>query len=453
MPGFDNIIDVQIAIQSPPVSASTFGIPAVVPTAGSLGVGFTERVRFYDRGSESLADDLAAGDITSDVAEAVNLIYSQLLSVSRVAVLRVDSDVAQSVTYTFTGTPASGDKLIITVNGIEVELSADSTDLGDEVGDLRTLMGVDLSDEPVTIGGSAGVITITADPAGTPFTSSAEVILAGAGTLEVAETAATANRSISTELDLVRAENDDWFAICPATRTRLQLERIAEWVESKRKLLIAQTADADVLTSVNTDLASALKAKNYSNTLVLYHYDSEFANAALAGFYFEADPGVRATTVFGKTLVGVTPQTQLSDTEMVNLQSKNANVYSTLKKRGVVGMGKVASGEWFDVIVTKHWLQARIEERWADLQIREANANRRVPYDDTGIEMAANEIRAQLADAVIAGHVVAGSEVVEPPAFASVSDADKAARRIRIPWSAQISGAIHSGIVRGYLQL
>lgn len=107
----------------------------------------------------------------------------------RITISRTDD--TQVVTYTFSGTPAVGNVMDITINGELGTHTADSTVLNDEVGDLRTALDTALAAEAVTVGGATNVITVTADVAGDEFTYEALVTQTGGGSLAVAEVLTT----------------------------------------------------------------------------------------------------------------------------------------------------------------------------------------------------------------------------------------------------------------------
>lgn len=93
----------------------------------------------------------------------------------------------QVLTLLYSGTPEVGDDMNVTVNGVDTTHTADGTTLNDEVGDLRSALTTDLAAEPVTVGGTAATITITADD-GETFTYAADIVLTATGDLAVADT-------------------------------------------------------------------------------------------------------------------------------------------------------------------------------------------------------------------------------------------------------------------------
>jgi hypothetical protein len=98
----------------------------------------------------------------------------------------VSADLAV-LTFTFSGTPEVGDDMNITINGVLGSHTVDSAVLNDEVGDLRTALTTALAAEPVTVGGAAAVVTVTADDERVWMTGTASINLVASGSLAVAE--------------------------------------------------------------------------------------------------------------------------------------------------------------------------------------------------------------------------------------------------------------------------
>ena len=93
MAGLDNDILISVFTDNPPVPAAGFGVPRYLAAPGTLGGGFTERVRFYEN-TAAVATDLASGDITASVSAALVAAFSQEPKVVKYAVGRVEAGIA-----------------------------------------------------------------------------------------------------------------------------------------------------------------------------------------------------------------------------------------------------------------------------------------------------------------------------------------------------------------------
>ena len=444
-------VSVTVTGDALPVSAAVFTTLLHVAAAGTLGVGFTERVRYYDTAADAAADT----DLTSDAIDAVSDCFSQTLHVNRVGVARIGADVAQVHTISITGAADGVWQIPITLfDGTEIlaEYTASGSAIASAIATgLRAAIGTELSGvdaaSDLTIGGAGADITITADVAGNPFTVGT-VVDPGSGTHT--SVATTPNKSIKTEMALVAEESSAWYGVTIASRVKLQIERMAEWVETTEKIFIPQNNDADLLTTATDDLASVLKAAGYKRTGVLYHAtDGEWAAEDWAAFKLAADPDTTATLWSYATLTGPAKNESLSTTQKTNLDGKRANYYLDFYGSGATAPGVMADGGKIEDRVMLDWVTARTREAVANRLLAASARNSKIPYTDVGIETMASAIRGVLVQGENAGHFVAGTTSVIKPKLVDVSDADKTARVLRLSFRAQKAGAIEKAIVTG----
>lgn len=444
---FDGNIDVTVLVDQPAVPPAGFGVPLLA--ARGLGAGFTERIRYYTSAAE-VATDLAATDLSAAVALALNTALAQDPHVASLAVGRVEADAAQQITFTFSGTTALvGENFTITINGTDYTFVATG-------GETPTAVAAALeplvdADPAVSAGSGAGVLTVTADVAGDAFTYASAEDSAG---LAVAEAVAQANVSISTELDAILAADSAWYGLAISTRTVLDITRAALWTETNKRLFIAQSSDADILTSVTSDIASSLQTLDYKRTAVLYHSnDAEWPAFAWMALKLAADPDETTTIWAYATLTGITPNT-LTATQRTNLRGdgtpgsgKNGNVYGELGGVGATGDGMAASGLWLDLRITADWMEARIAEHMKTLQLQTSNRNSKIPFNDAGIALKASQIERVYTAGVVAGHFNDETLSMDVPTAASISA--KNDRKVTIPFTCEATGAIQSATVNG----
>jgi len=75
-------------------------------------------------------------------------------------------------------------------------------------------------------------------------------------------------------LNAIEAEDSDFYAIITAYRASADLTEIAAWVETRSKIFLASSEDADVLTVVTTDVLSLMAAQAYNRTAYIWHHQS-----------------------------------------------------------------------------------------------------------------------------------------------------------------------------------
>lgn len=249
-------------------------------------------------------------------------------------------------------------------------------------------------------------------------------------------------KSISAAQD----SNDSWYKLIIASKAEADVKDAAEYIETQRKIFCVSLEDADILTSVTTDLASDLKALGYVRTYVFFSEESEkYPEAAIEGLLCPKDPG--SYTYKFKTIRGITPS-KLTDSQITNLRSKNVNFFQTVGGVNMFEEGTViGEKEYIDTIIFIDWLHARMSERiFATLVSVD-----KVPYTDNGIGVIENDVRAQLAEGIRVGGLAADpAPIVSVPKASEVDSADKLARALRnVTFNATLAGAIHSVEVSG----
>lgn len=443
----DSIIDIDISLSAPAVSRAGFGTPLI--GCHNLPVGFTERIRFYASAAEAAADT----DLTADAQARVTTGFSQSPSPSQIAVGRLDNDQAQIVEFTV-AVADTGD-YSITINGITETYSA--TVPGDTVTTIASGLAGLINGNPtlsavVTATPAAGVVSVAADVAGTPFTFSSAAPVGGS----ITEAETQANLSVATSLDAILAENAaGWYGLCLDTRATflanndLEIERAAEWTEANNKLFFGQSASADIITSVSSDIASELKANSYQRTALIYYSDnSENTDIAWLATFLANDFDQTAPTASFQTLEGIATE-ELGTTAQNNLNAKYANYYTTLKGVGATANGLVAANYDIELIVTADWVEARASESIAQLFLNTANSGTRIFFNDKGFEQVAGLVFNVLKNGEVIGHFNQETSEVKVPKLSEVSASDRSAGILRMEFGTQYSGKVKQVIIRG----
>jgi hypothetical protein len=240
--------------------------------------------------------------------------------------------------------------------------------------------------------------------------------------------------------------DDDWYALAAQTITKADIIAIAAWVEPRTKLYIARSADADIITNATDDVASTLEAAEYDRTSVMYHSkaSTEYADAAWLGDTLPRDPG--SQTFKFKTLKTITFDT-LTSAQKDYALGKNANTYQRVAGVNITQDGKVASGEFIDIIRGIDWLTARIKER---IFTRLINSPK-IPFTNAGIAIIETQVREQLDIAVDRQLVAPEPEyTVTVPDVLETDELDRQNRQLKnVNFRARLAGAIHYVEIRG----
>lgn len=257
---------------------------------------------------------------------------------------------------------------------------------------------------------------------------------------------------VAASLNAIMSEDNSWYGLLVDQAMASDYDDIAAWVETNKKLFIVWTTDANTPDGTKTtDPASVLKAMGYDRSAVIFHIapsaGDDYPDAAWMGEGFPYDPGT--STWAYKTLKGVTPDSITGAKESA-LQGKNCNYYSEVGGVNITQEGKVASGEWIDIIIGTDWIEARLREAVYSALVN----NRKIPYDDSGITLIEGLVKGVLNQAAAAGILQADSIVVTVPRYADIPQADKLARKLPdVKFTALYQGAIHRTTINGTISV
>lgn len=426
------VVDVSISVETQFPSRLGFGTPAVV----TYHTRFAENNRTYSSFLEFTEDGFDASD---EAYRIVQKLFSQNPSPTQVVVgrlatapvhtgeLTITSAVEGSVVSFKVMQPATG--LVSTISYTVAAAETPTT--------VATAVELLVEAVPGIASSSAlAVIALGTDVAGDP------VYVFDLQNCTFADTSVLG--TYEAELDALRADNDDWYFLLIGSQGALDIADVAEWSEANKKLFFYQRTDSSLVTSVDA-AAAALAAAEYTHTAGIYHWNGmERADAAWVGLGAPLDPG--SITWSLKTLAGITARNP-SSTGLSNLDAANVNHYTTIRGVSVVRQGRVASGEWIDIV---HGIDA-LQDRIAVDVFGLLAASPKVPYTDKGIVMVDNVLKGALSAFTGESALLApGTVNTFVPARANISTGDVAARQLRdVTFTAKLTGAIHFVQIRG----
>jgi hypothetical protein len=429
----DDIVNVNISVESSAPSRAGFGVPMVL----DYHTRWTEMIRSYTS-AKSWLDD---GGLVSDAAYvALAAIFSQNPKIPRVKVGRR----LTAPTWRIELTPTAANLAVysgkILLPGGTVEsfsFTSDGTATVAEItagltAAINALIGTFTATDQTTF------VRVVADTAGKIFQ-----IYDLSSNLAFANT--TVNAGIVPDLAAVEAVDGDWYGVISTSKGDAEILALAAAIETRRKLFVVASSDSEVLTGSTTDIASDLKLASYNRTALLYHSnESSHPEAAWMGKLFPFDPG--SETWKFKTLAGVTVDA-LSDTKIQNAKGKNAGVYTTVAGLAITEEGKVADGEFIDVVRFIDFIHARLQE-----EVFGALANaRKIAYTDLGVSVIEGIIRGVLQLGINQGGFASTpAPTVTVPKVADISPVDRANRLLPdITFTATLAGAIHAVEISG----
>lgn len=443
MSSINAVVEVNVETQTKSVAKASFNIPMLV--AHFATTVFANRVRTYDisSGLTGLVDDgFATSHPVYKMAEAFAAQQPKIktLKVGRrgnasTMTLRITPQAQNSVTYA------------VTINKVTYEYTSDANALLAEVC-TGIAAAINAGTEPVTADGTSGThVDLTADVPGACFTVSLADNYDGAALMSREDR--TTDPGLAADLNAIQLEDNNFYLLCLDSQSKAEQGVAAAWAQTAKKLFVTTTGDTDVKSAGTTDIAATTKASNYDRTYVVYDQNPHMRCAeAWAGLMLPKNPG-SATWKF-KTPVGPWAQ-QLTATEIANLESKNCNYFSNIGGVDIMSDGKVAVGEWIDIVRGIDWWKARLQER---VFARQVNTPK-IPFDNEGIMGIESDVWAQIQEGQSPQYRLLDKDreaTVTVPDSIDVSAQDKIDRKLQgVTFQAYLAGAIHytgiSGVV------
>lgn len=439
MSDIEQIIDVQVSRETSAVTQAGFGVMMFL----GLHKRFNERALEFS----STADMLTAGfEVTDKEYLAASVYFGQTVSPKKIYIGRQATDDVQTITVSAAG--GAGETYTVTIDGGNGAEVFTRTTSGSETAAVAAaamdalINGSGTLDVTADDAAADGTMTLTPTVAGTPYTlfTSSNITVS----LTVSETFADALAAV----DAIA----DFYGIATYSHLEADILSVATYANSNKKIYGYSTSNTTDKTTAITAIMGQLQA--LSNDRVFGTWDeeagvaatdaTEYPEAAWFGNRLPSAPG--SSTWMFKTLSGISVDS-LTNTESTNIRSKNGNTYETIGGVNITREGKMASGEYIDIIRGVDWLESRMEER---IYSRFVNLPK-IPYTNAGIAVIEAEVRAQIQEAIDAG-VIDGEQgfTVTVPRVADVSANDRANRILpAVTFVAKLAGAIHNATVRG----
>ncbi|WP_210502206.1 DUF3383 family protein [Pantoea ananatis] len=251
-------------------------------------------------------------------------------------------------------------------------------------------------------------------------------------------------------------KDDDLLPVCAAIES-----------SSLSRILAVTTKNTDaLLTTVNTDIASKVKAAKYSRTFVQYSSTSNYGAISAFGRAFTVDFNGFGTTITlkFKQEPGITYES-LTPPQAAALDAKNCNVYVYYANdTAILQQGVMGNGDFFDERHGLDWLQNYVQTNLFNLLY---TSGTKVPQTDAGNTRIMANVEASMDQAVdnglIAPGVWNGGQIgqlspgdtltkgyyVYMAAISSQAQADREARKsVPVQVACKLAGAIHYASVQ-----
>lgn len=451
MANIERIVNATILLRSAPVAEKTFSDMIVIGTHN-----FTvSRVS-----SVSSADELLDKGVSEldPLYRAVKTAFSQEPGVDTVYIgRRVPTSAAITIATPFGD---AGEVYSVTIEYMEGTQQGSAvftyTTVGDSTDDTSTKIAALLA--AIINPNTALTATATLDSialvtaAGTPAVTTV--------TSNITPVFTPATETITVAAAAAKRENDVFYGVTTTSRVLAEQLQLADWIEANDKLGGFATGDVNsYVGGSTTDLLARMNAKNYFRSFGIYTQatltEGEYPEIALMSRKFREQPG--SETWANATLGGVS-DSNLSESEFKAIVAKNGNTFEPFRNLALSQNGKVAGGEWIDVIRFRDWQLEQVRVNGFA-----AFVNNRIGFTDPGIAILHNRLLQSLNKGVDVGGIA--PKEVDPvtqrlipsyttvyPSASSITANDKALRVLKgLKFTARLTGAIHAVEINGTL--
>ena len=418
MTDLNSLISIQINRATATVQRASFAIPCFI----AAHVGFADRAKEYTSTTEVAVDFTT----TSNVYKAASKYFSQGKGLKTLVVGR-----RQVPSVTITPTAADNTVYSFKLNGTSISItSGTSATATTIVTALKAAISSAGITDPVASGTSTLVLTSANGYSVTNLSTNLSMA------------AASPTETWADTITAVKGGNDSWFHLSTETHVDNDILAIAAAIETYGgdKQYVVGSQSSGIKTSSTSDIASQLKALNYANTRMIYSADADanFIECAWVGYF--APQQVGSTHWCYKTLSGIVAD-KLNSSESGYILGKNCSTYeANIGGQDVVVGGKVASGEWADVMDGVAWLKARLQE---GIWFQQVNSPK-IGYTAAGAAIIEAEVRRVVIEAIQVGILAeAPAPTISVPNVLNVAPAVRATRVLPdVTFEARLAGAI-----------
>lgn len=446
------IVEVGITLNTAGSTREGFGLPIFIAATDA----FPERVRGY-ASIDDVAEDFP--DENSAVYKAALKLWSQTPRVTQLYVGRRNLQYILNIS----ATPNAGDTYSITLkssNNLSTTFSytAIASDEAEQVFTaIKTQIEADAAFASIaqaTLSGTGAGAALMIDPQD-PDKDFIQVPASGV-TSSLITVSTTSSDSPAVALKRIEEYNDEFYFVGCDSRVLAEVEALAKEIQARKKIFFtASAADAALIgTDITsaTDLPAYLANNKFSRTVCLWHHEAATDYPEMAYIAYGAPYDAGSISWGNALLTGVDYSRQpanlrpLNTSQKAALESRNCNYIDYEGGQNVVRHGKVASGEWIDIIRGVDWLESELRGDLRDLLINQKGG--KITYDDTGITRVKQVIETALQRAV--NRRFLESFTVTVPRALDVSVADKRARLLKdVKFTGILAGAINDINLQG----
>ena len=251
-------------------------------------------------------------------------------------------------------------------------------------------------------------------------------------------------------LAAIRVVNDTFYAVTIESMLEADILAMSAAVSALPgfRMFCARSANVNILDQlVVNDIASQLKALSYDQARVVYHPDAatNYAELRQLGRCLpipeSATTGPGSAAWHDQPIVGLTGG-NFTSSQRSTLEAKNCEYFINIAGATRSMGGKMAGGEFCDIIHFVAWLETRLAEDLYELMARAGNVRSKIPFTDEGIARVEGVVRNRLNIAVGIGGIL-NDFTVTVPLREETQFGDRVARTLKdVNFVANLQGAI-----------
>jgi len=374
---YQDIANINISLQTSGVTSIGFGTPLFITSSRY----FPERVRSYSSITEA-AEDLPT---SSNAYKAVAAFLSNTPSPSVVKIGRREADLeltvltgSTSASLTFYASDGT-DTFALPVN---ITSAADASAVATAIA--AAIEGD--SDIGALVVATASSGTVSVDVANSNYTFWVKNL---SSSLSEEYTSTETASEVMAALD---AEDSDFYFVTADDHTQTFVLALAADVEARTKMYFFSSQEQASIATYNegaaTDTLGKIADVGYNRTKGMFSdvADTTFPECVYVGYNSVFDAGSVAWSNLQLTIAPAKdPLTGavLSTTQKSNLNDRKAAYVEKKGGLNVLRGGKVASGEYIDVIRGRDNLDVDLDTAYTNLLVNQQGS--KIPYNDTGI--------------------------------------------------------------------
>lgn len=305
---------------------------------------------------------------------------------------------------------------------------------------VAEVAGYDAQTDPRTLSFTSSADVATALDAGEVSSTAAAILNAALAQQPRPATVKLGRKeeleSYTDALTAIEAEDPTWYGVAIESRLAADIVAVAQWVETRPRLFIAQSSDTDWLTSGVPAGFTALEV--LERTALIFHTtDTEGADFAWLANRLAFDPDTFSapwdTRIFGVQSYDsniTAGQREAAFANNANLMLPYGPVQTFVDPGINVGNRPIYE------LITRDWFQLRLEQKIAQAKINASARGTKIPLGQQGISILRPLVESQFSEGVAAGHFVDGQTEVT---FFEPTQADIDLQRIRATGRAQLA--------------